>query len=58
MISTIRTKKHADVSFERCPTVDNAALFQMKEHSVRVIIMTQGGAVSLTKVFYVNVGLT
>lgn len=40
-------KKHADVLFEGCCAVDNAALFQMKGHSVRVIIMTQGGAVSL-----------
>lgn len=44
--------------FERCPVVDNAALFQMKGHSVIVIIMTQGEAFSLSELFYLNVGLT
>lgn len=44
-------------AFERCPTIDNAALFQMKEHSVIVIIMTQGGAFSFIKLFHLTVGL-
>lgn len=45
-------------AFKRCPTVDNAALFQMKGHSVIVIIMTPGGDFILTKLCYLNVGLT
>lgn len=49
--------KHAGVPFERCPAADNDALFHMKGRSVTVIIMTQGGAFFLTKLFYQNVVL-
>lgn len=51
-------EKHPGVPFERCPAADNAALFQMKGHSVTVIITTQGKAFFFTKVFYLNVGLS
>lgn len=52
-------RKHAGVPFwEMPPLLDNAALFQVKEHGVVVLIMTQGGAFLLTKLFYPNVCLT
>lgn len=45
-------------AIERCPALDNVALFQMKGHSVIVIIMTPGKAFALTKLFYLNLGLS